>query len=70
MDAMRERWGGVDENEFQLNSAGLAIAELADALEQANEVAEEMRDRLGPHYPMPSNTGLDTMRENKRRLLG
>lgn len=53
-----------------LSLAGLAVTELADALEQANETAEEMVDRLGPHYPMPRNGTLLTMRANKRRLLG
>lgn len=51
----------------RLNSAGLTIARLADALEQACETAEESQAWVG-------SPGLDdeieTMRANRKELLG
>ncbi len=46
MDAMRERWGGVDGNEFQLNAAGLTIAAQADEIDRLRAALRECRDAL------------------------
>jgi len=46
MDVMRERWGGMDGNEFQLNSAGLLIAKLTDALELTGNTCEAIYSLL------------------------
>ena len=60
-----------DGNKSMLTPDSLTIARLADALEQANEVAEEMwylcpldlgRCAFNEHFP--------TMRQNRRELLG
>lgn len=53
-----------------LSPAGLTIARLADAFEQACDAAEECADRLGPHYPMPRESRINALRANRRELLG
>lgn len=70
MDVMRERWGGMDGNELQLNSAGLTIAKLADALEQANETAESGQWCLMMDTAARPHKQLTTMRANRKELLG
>lgn len=58
-----------------LNSAGLTIARLADALEQANHTAEDMEHALpgwlaneGREYEPSAD--IATMRANRKELLG
>jgi hypothetical protein len=70
MEAMRERWGGMDGNEFQLNSAGLTIAKLADALEQANETAEMYHESSGDHLDENLPCCMFAMRANRKELIG
>ena len=63
--------GALDVHNDRLNEAGLTIAALSEALEQAGETAESFyravdRVLVGPD----DRKELETMRENKRRLLG
>ncbi len=64
--------GALDTDNDRLTSAGLSIAALADALEQANEVAEDCQPYVSEYFreKWDIDSQLETMRANKRRLLG
>lgn len=54
----------------QLNSAGLTIAELAKALEQANATADGFAHGVAPSRGLDARAELEKMRANKKELLG